>query len=145
MDMFFRLLNLLFFGGLYLFLHRAVGIIHQEARGHLKIREGHLTLQSDVKIFRWLGGELIPWRRGERIDVGEGLYLGRQEDNDLVIVDPYISGKHAEIFVSGPDCFLRDLGSLNCTRLNGQTIDRPRRLRPGDRIELGEARLLYGE
>jgi HD-GYP domain-containing protein (c-di-GMP phosphodiesterase class II) len=69
----------------------------------------------------------------------ETLRLGRHEENDLVLDNPYISRYHAEIFTDGLRYLLRDLGSTSGTFANGERITQ-RRLRDGDTIRLGRAR-----
>ena len=64
--------------------------------------------------------------------------IGRQPDNELVLVDRGVSRNHAEVTdPSGNGQFVvRDLGSKNGTSVNGRTIDE-HRLRDGDRIVIG--------
>lgn len=45
--------------------------------------------------------------------------IGSRSDNDLVITDATVSRKHAELFVKNNHVCLRDLGSLNGTKVNG--------------------------
>ncbi|HXU08341.1 MAG TPA: HD domain-containing phosphohydrolase [Blastocatellia bacterium] len=65
--------------------------------------------------------------------------MGRHEDNELVLDNPYISRYHAEIFTDGSNYLLRDLGSTSGTFANGERITQ-RRLHDGDTIRLGRAR-----
>jgi hypothetical protein len=62
--------------------------------------------------------------------------IGRQSDNDLVIVDPGVSRHHAEVINTNGSCTLRDLGSTNGTFVNGSVVGE-HALRDGDRISLG--------
>jgi pSer/pThr/pTyr-binding forkhead associated (FHA) protein len=50
------------------------------------------------------------------------LRIGRREGNDLIISDPSISGSHCEIEKNASGYTLRDLGSTNGTRVNGETV-----------------------
>ncbi len=72
--------------------------------------------------------------------------LGRDESADLVLDDPGISRRHAEVRISndGPhlQALLRDLGSTNGTYLNGDRIG-DEELRDGDRITMGRTRLTF--
>ncbi len=45
--------------------------------------------------------------------------IGSRSDNDLVITDATVSRKHAELFLKNNRVCLRDLGSLNGTKVNG--------------------------
>jgi len=69
----------------------------------------------------------------------ETLRIGRHEDNELVLDNPYISRYHVEIFAEGPKHFIRDLGSTSGTFANGERITQ-RQLRDGDAIRLGRGR-----
>ena len=75
---------------------------------------------------------------GERFTLGAVTVLGRAPDNDIVILDPYVSARHAEIVFGKSGFFVRDLGSVNGTYVNGRKLGRERRLRKGDRLELGD-------
>jgi serine phosphatase RsbU (regulator of sigma subunit) len=63
--------------------------------------------------------------------------LGRQGDNDLVLLDTRISRHHARVVKDGDDYLLEDAGSRNGTFANGIQITGSRRLKPGDQIGLG--------
>jgi len=54
--------------------------------------------------------------------------------------DPYFSRHHFMVEVSPPQCFLRDLGSLNGTYVNGQRV-RQTHLKDGDVIHGGATRI----
>ncbi len=62
--------------------------------------------------------------------------IGRQADNDLVVVDPGVSRHHAEVINESGTCTLHDLGSTNGTYVNGSVVTE-HALRGGDRISLG--------
>jgi FHA domain-containing protein len=70
------------------------------------------------------------------VEVDRRIRLGRQSDNDLVIVDPGVSRHHAEVINENGHCTLRDLGSTNGTLVNGHVVSE-HALRDGDRISLG--------
>jgi hypothetical protein len=70
--------------------------------------------------------------------------LGRKLDNHLVLPDPHISRRHAEIRMQGGRFMLRDLNSTAGTRVNGQLISE-HLLQPGDVITIAGFTLIYGE
>jgi len=72
-----------------------------------------------------------------------GAVLGRSRDADVVVDDPNVSRKHAEVRPSGGSWIVRDLGSTNGVKVNGRRIQGPQSLRPGDTIELGTARVTF--
>lgn len=60
---------------------------------------------------------------GEQIFLDQPvLRIGRRDDNDLVIADPSVSGSHCEIEKNASGYVLRDLGSTNGTRVNGEAV-----------------------
>ncbi len=63
--------------------------------------------------------------------------LGRQGDNDLVLLDTRISRRHARIINEGEGYVLEDAGSRHGTFVNGERITAPHRLKSGDQIGLG--------
>src|SRR5208337_214817 len=63
--------------------------------------------------------------------------LGRQGDNDLVLLDTRISRHHARIVRDSEGYLLEDDGSLHGTFVNGERITAPRRLKSGDQFSLG--------
>jgi hypothetical protein len=67
---------------------------------------------------------------------GEPVTIGRGEDADVVIADPQVSRLHAEIRPDGDGYVIVDRGSSNGTLVNGAAITGPRRLQPGDEIQI---------
>lgn len=61
------------------------------------------------------------------------LTVGRRSDNDIVIDDPTVSGRHCRISLQGGVYFVEDLGSTNGTYVNGKRIQRAG-LHPGDAV-----------
>ncbi len=60
---------------------------------------------------------------GQRFDLKDGVTrIGRRAENDVVLFYPSISGTHAEIVRADDGFELRDLGSTNGTRHNGNRI-----------------------
>lgn len=69
---------------------------------------------------------------------GSRLTLGRQSDCDLVLEDTTVSRHHAAVVRREDGWWAIDLGSTNGTCVNGtRAAEQP--VRPGDRIELGDA------
>ncbi|MFT5233178.1 MAG: sigma-B regulation protein RsbU (phosphoserine phosphatase) [Candidatus Krumholzibacteriia bacterium] len=66
--------------------------------------------------------------------------MGRADDAAIKLVQPSISRRHAEIAVSGPEIILRDLGSHNGTKLNGQDVGEGASVRLGDTVEVANLR-----
>jgi NADPH-dependent 2,4-dienoyl-CoA reductase/sulfur reductase-like enzyme/pSer/pThr/pTyr-binding forkhead associated (FHA) protein len=74
---------------------------------------------------------------------GKHTLIGRDEGNDIEIIDVAVSRRHAEI-LPGPDGFyVRDLGSSNGVIVNQTSIDNPYQLSHGDRITIGGHVIYY--
>jgi anti-anti-sigma factor len=69
------------------------------------------------------------------------LTMGREADCDLVITDPLVSRRHAEIQVRDGTPYITDLGSVNGTWVNGKQLSAERPLQGGDVIEVGDTKL----
>ena len=64
--------------------------------------------------------------------------LGRQPDNDVVILDESASRRHAEIYCHDGNLVITDLDSTNGTFVNHQRLVQPLALRSGDQIRIGQ-------
>jgi pSer/pThr/pTyr-binding forkhead associated (FHA) protein len=62
--------------------------------------------------------------------------VGRAPDNMVVIDDPSVSSRHAQVELTGETYRIKDLGSTNGTRVNGTPITETS-LRFDDRIRFG--------
>lgn len=63
--------------------------------------------------------------------------MGRSPDNNLVLRDSRISRNHAQIASDGGNLILEDLGSRHGIWVNGERVDKSRRLDGSERIEFG--------
>lgn len=73
----------------------------------------------------------------------ERTLIGRSEDNDLALPDPFSSGHHAVIAPADGGFFVRDNGSKNGTFLNGKKVQGEIELKRGDEILVGSTRIIY--
>jgi pSer/pThr/pTyr-binding forkhead associated (FHA) protein len=70
---------------------------------------------------------------------GEDTSIGRNAANEIMIVDPEVSRRHARIVRRAEQFALEDLGSTNGTFLNGHRITHLTTLQDGDLIDLGDS------
>jgi pSer/pThr/pTyr-binding forkhead associated (FHA) protein len=69
--------------------------------------------------------------------------IGRGRDCELALFTDNASRRHAEVYAEGEGFLVRDLGSTNGTLVNGERIEAPRALRPGDRIGIGSCVITF--
>lgn len=74
---------------------------------------------------------------------GEKVSIGRSEDNDLALPDPFSSGHHAVISPADGNYVLRDNGSKNGTFLNAKKIQGEIELKRGDEVLVGSTRIIF--
>src|SRR5262245_36482623 len=78
--------------------------------------------------------------------VGQKYTLGRASTSRFVLKDDLCSREHAEVFHSDGRWRVRDLNSLNGTRVNREPLDgEGRELAPNDELHLGRTHLLFVE
>lgn len=69
--------------------------------------------------------------------------LGRAEDNDISLKDPFCSSHHAFIYPSGTNFIIQNNKSKNGTFLNGKRIESESTLKKGDEILIGSTRIIF--
>jgi pSer/pThr/pTyr-binding forkhead associated (FHA) protein len=80
----------------------------------------------------WLehGGRLIALDRGR-------VAIGRSSSCQIILDDPLISRRHAELSVASDKVTVEDAGSVNGVFVNSRRISAPQPLQEGDQIQLG--------
>jgi uncharacterized membrane protein YhaH (DUF805 family) len=88
---------------------------------------------------------LSPGARSFEISSDRELILGRSSKSDIVVDNPYVSGQHLSIKVSGRGVVLKDLGSTNGTYIEGDKLEAyiPVTLYRGERLIVGSEELVY--
>jgi transcriptional regulator with GAF, ATPase, and Fis domain len=77
------------------------------------------------------------------LPLDQPITLGRNQNNTIVVQDEHASRWHAEIIHQDSSWFLRDLGTLNGTKLNGERIQQQVPLANGQVISIGNTRLRF--
>jgi hypothetical protein len=77
----------------------------------------------------------------ETLIIDGSITLGRSSSSGLVIADSEVSRAHSEVAVVGGELVVRDLGSTNGTRVNGDIIVTPTKLSAGDVITVGNTEI----
>jgi serine phosphatase RsbU (regulator of sigma subunit) len=86
-----------------------------------------------------------PGANPERVDLtpSEACGLGRSPENRVVLTDSSVSRQHARFFFKENAWWVEDLGSKNGTKVNGNLIDGPKKVKPGDGIQVGSFQLVF--
>lgn len=128
-DVILALLRIIFLGLVYLFVWqvaRAIG-------SHLGI---------SLKRERRQGTRLLMVRsetqQGTEIEVTDSTVLGRSDEADVLLDDPYASEFHMRLNAQDSGLVLHDLGSTNGTYVNGRRVTAPTTLRRGDSVQVGK-------
>jgi len=112
---------------------------------------GHTMVYSPDRAARVLDADRAPQDAGRALLVWEGrrsvlsgdvVLLGRSRECEVMLEDPNVSRKHAEVRRDGGRWVVADLGSTNGIKVNGRRVDRAQ-LEPGDRITLGLTELTF--
>jgi len=112
---------------------------------------GHTMVYSPDRAARRLDPLPSVDARRQALLVGEGkrtllsgsrVVIGRSRDCDVVVSDPNVSRRHAELQRDEGGWSVADLGSTNGIKVNGRRVDNAP-LRDGDRITLGVTDLTF--
>jgi len=102
-----------------------VEILQEEEPTVSKVSEAHLIIGAD------------------QIALGSGLTtIGRNSDNIIQVLDPSVSGSHAQILYADGQFYLKDLQSTNGTSVNGARISEVI-LKHGDKVSFGNVEAAY--
>jgi hypothetical protein len=82
---------------------------------------------------------------GMEYDLEGGAVLGRGEQAEIRLEDPFASSRHAQITRQGGVMVVEDLGSTNGTYLNEEVLGGPAPLHPGDRVRIGDSEFTYAD
>jgi pSer/pThr/pTyr-binding forkhead associated (FHA) protein len=74
---------------------------------------------------------------GRQTRLDGAVEIGRDASTNLPLDDEQASRRHARVSAQGDLAIVEDLGSTNGTYVNGQPIEGPRAVRPGDKIRVG--------
>jgi hypothetical protein len=88
----------------------------------------------------WMFGQLIPLGGGDPIPLlKQKLLIGRRSSCDITLEFPNVSSHHCELEMKNGYWHVRDLGSSNGTKVNGERV-LEHFLQPGDTIAIAKHR-----
>lgn len=71
--------------------------------------------------------------------------IGRLEDNDISVLDEYLSRDHGLFYYNKGKIYYRDTSPTNKTLVNGKKIHKRRKLRSGDTLTMGKTNFRFDE
>ena len=98
------------------------------------------NMQPRLEVIAALGYE-----PGTAFDISDGATLGRSENAEIPVDDPFASSAHARIYPRGDFMHVEDMGSTNGTYLNGRRLRGAERLKVADVIRIGDSEYRYQE
>jgi hypothetical protein len=124
-----------------------LGPVSAELAVHDQLRPGRFAVSSQMHEVhedpRPRGGTLV-LANGERLVIGAApLAIGRLPECAVVVTDPNVSRRHAEVRQAASGFVVVDLGSTNGTLVNGIRIAGEQVLRDGDIISVGTTQLRF--
>ncbi|HHV26377.1 FHA domain-containing protein [Anaerosalibacter bizertensis] len=123
---------------IYLFMLSIIRLIYLDIKG---MSLNTLSKNNYLKLINQK--ETLPFKVKEVYSLDKDTTIGRGNQNNIIIKDPYISKKHLKIVKDEGDYYLEDLESANGTFVNGDKIMDVVKLRNGDRIRLGQVEFLF--
>ncbi|HEY7563703.1 MAG TPA: FHA domain-containing protein [Acidimicrobiia bacterium] len=129
-ELILTVLRLIFLALIYIFLW-------QIARGiarHLGVSRGDTGRKTAnrVTVVR------SDTQAGLSFNVTGATVLGRSDQSDVILEDPYASEFHLRLVALDGTLTVSDLGSTNGTYVNGRRITTPTNLRRGDALQVGK-------
>jgi len=82
---------------------------------------------------------------GMEYEIARGAVMGRGDQAEIRLDDPFASSRHARLTRQGSIVVLEDLGSTNGTYLNEELLGGPAPLHAGDRVRIGDSEFTYME
>lgn len=123
---------------IYLFIFSIIKLIYLDIKG---IRPISVDNSTYLKLIN--RKDTLPFKVKEYYPLEEEIVLGRGNDNQIIIKDPYISKRHLRIVKDEGDYYLEDFSSANGTYINGEKIMDVVQLENGDRISVGQVDFLF--
>jgi hypothetical protein len=138
----FAALRILFIGLIYFFLFLVLRATVRElnmAARTMSAGEGRAA-RAALAVIDPAESALLP---GAALPLQPTTDIGRGARSTIVVDDPHVSARHAELRFERGQWWLRDLGSSNGTTLNGEPVRAVVGVRAGDVIQCGRVRFRF--
>jgi len=118
---------------LYAFLFAVLRIAWRDFSAAAPARRGSVGRAFLVVV----DGEGHRIKTGSRMPVEGVASIGRDSDNQVVLDDATVSGRHAAVVFRDARWWVEDLGSTNGTWVAGRPVQQAAPVNPGDVIQVG--------
>ncbi len=119
---------------IYLIIYRIIKTMYLDLRASKNKVEDE---EVDYAIELMDCPESIDIIKGSVYPVHSIINIGRKEDNNVAIDDPFISNHHASLYVNDERLFIKDMNSTNGTFKNGKKVRNEEELADGDVLNIG--------
>ena len=130
----------IFIGLIYYFIYHIIRLIYLDINRINQMQKRQFNSPYLKLVNR---KESLDFDIQEFYDLKDVITIGRNKENDIQILDKFMSSQHLKITMDEEEYFLEDLGSVNGTYLNGEQIQDVMKLKTGDRIGLGQVEFLF--
>lgn len=135
-------LKFLFIALMYLFIARAIRVIHMDLVGpRVPKQQGKSSAGKPVRRTKGAPRVVAVLESGkpERMfTLEEELTFGRAEHASVQLDDTYVSTIHTRLFIKDGQWFVEDVGSTNGTYLNRVKVTSPTPIAIGDEVRVGK-------
>jgi hypothetical protein len=129
-ELILTVLRLIFLALIYIFLWQIARAIAR----HLGVTRGDSSKRTANRVTFVRSDS----QAGLSFTVNGATVLGRSDQADVILEDPYASEFHLRLVSQEGALTVSDLGSTNGTYVNGRRITTPTNLRRGDALQVGK-------
>lgn len=128
---------------IYLFIFSIIRLIYLDIKSmnvsKVNLDKGFPTLRLKTK------RELLPFKVEDIYVLYKSMTMGRQDKNDIVIKDSFISGIHAQFIIENGEVYLKDLDSKNGVFVNEKRLENNIKslLKDNDIIKIGQVEFIF--
>lgn len=120
---------------LYAIIYYALKIMDKDVKSGGKNKNNSNRKKYGIEVVN--SGGSTDLEEGSVIIVRGEVTIGRSDENSIVLSEPFVSGKHAKLFIKNNDLFIEDLNSTNGVFIDDERIEGKIKLLPDDEIKIG--------
>lgn len=120
---------------LYAIIYYALKIMDKDVKSGGKNKNNTNRKKYGIEVVN--SGGSTDLEEGSVIIIRGDITIGRSEENSIVLSEPFVSGKHAQLFIKNNDLFIEDLNSTNGVFVDDERVEGKMKLLPDDEIKIG--------